>query len=330
MQENTLFDPKIAKILYFILSGSFLFWILIQDLSGKYYLDYSSYLKHFRNDHLNYFNSLFFNKKPFFLKILSYFTEEYLWAKYTFFLSFLMPASYCIKFTTLLLNFLLILTFKKTKHPILFLFLWILIPDGFVTVGLVQIRQGLAFSVFLYLALVFSKPRLGAFLASLIHTTFFIPFFVLLLHKFIKTKKMFIFFLVSFLIFSELISAFYFNLLAGRRSIEYAINFGENNVRFLIGMIILVIPTVYTMKKLTIWPPILVGHFGVFVWVFSCYFFLSVGMSRVSYYMLLFLIPLLETWKVDKNIMWYYPVIFFYLFYLIINNAINGAYNILF
>lgn len=295
---------EIKSVLFFFVSIFVLFWIF--NLNIQNFPDYPSYYNYFYFNQLGYFWSRWLTIHNIFLNILHLFTGEILWALYTDSLKLCMVPSAAVMFTTLLSNALLLFSVYKLKNPFLALLLWIILPVAMATVGVMQIRQGFAFAIFMFMALVLSRPLLGALLAAMIHTTFFIPLcFLGLYFLFKKNKNYLVFFILFLSIAMATIGDIYFAEIAGRR-VAYSVNGDVYNINYVIGIVLISVPTLMAMYKNKEWSYLLIMHFGLFVWALVCLAEFKIGNSRVGYYQGLFLIPLIQVWRRDRWSLAYY------------------------
>jgi len=225
------------------------------------------------------------------------------------------------------------LAFYKLRFPIILLMIWILLPTGLSAVGLAQIRQGFAFSIFLFLAVFLSRPLLGALIAALIHTTFFVPLAFILCFVFFKDRRLMLLFAVIFVcIVGIFVGNNYFSMIAGQRVLEYGVDSaGATSINYIFGLILIMIPTVWSMMVKRTWPPILVVHFGVCIWLMMSFFLFPIGTNRLGYYSSLFAVPLVtNVWVFSREIKLY--SIFILLPFLIYNVYLGvgiGRYAVL-
>lgn len=133
-------------------------------------LDQQNYIQYFRFSHPDYWNGLFRDNNTIGM-LASLFTEEFVWRLYTWGLSIFFTPETSVVLTTLLVSSLVFRAFLNVDKPLLGFALWMLLPLALATMGLFQIRQGLAFAVFSY-GVIRNKTVLSAILSAGIHATF--------------------------------------------------------------------------------------------------------------------------------------------------------------
>lgn len=304
--SKPLTQKHLLFISYIFLASIVVLYSIFIDRTNL--LDYDAYLNYFINPSFSNYIETLFNTQGAVGKIAFIFTEEIIWRIYVSIIGFIFSPSVAVTFTAVLINVLLVFTFLKLQHKLLALILWILIPAGLFTLGTFQLRQGLAFAVFAYLAVVFCRPLMGALLAAMIHTTFFIPFVFLLLHVAFKNKfKYSILSSVFISLLGTSIGGQLFEHFGGRRVLVYAIDEGANSINYVIGAIVYVLPTLYLIlryqqhgdKNEAIW----LMHTSVVVWVISSFFFFPLGTLRIGYYIsLFFILSISATWRLHDKI----------------------------
>jgi len=105
--------------------------------------------------------------------IIAVFSEEILWRVWATVLGLVLSPALAVVVTVCVLNLLVVLSIARLSDPVLPLIIWILVPVGFAVTGLLQLRQGFAFAVMLYMALRMNRPVLGTLIAAMIHTTLY-------------------------------------------------------------------------------------------------------------------------------------------------------------
>ncbi len=316
----------IEKFIFFSISCVILLWVM--GLDRNFLPDQQDYLIYFRADFLNNFIQQY-QQQPWILKITSLFSSEVLWLGYTQILVQFFSAKTCVLLTVFILNFLLLMSCYECEKPLLALFLWVISPAGFLIMGFVQIRQGFAFAIFLFMALKYQRPLLAAIITAMIHTTFAIPLIFLIIHHFVKNKRNF--FLVSF-IFSVLIAfllAHFFHEIAGRRADTYSVLQGPQSILYFFVWLAWAIPSLYmffSKKEESFFSYV---YLGMLLWFIACYFLFPVGNNRVTYYIWLLLIPLLANdWAeiFAIKVYFYFCLLLLMCLFLYLYMVSNGEY----
>lgn len=321
-------ELTLNDLVYFTICTFILAWIA--NLKIENFTDYFSYYNNFTGNQLAYFYSKNLYSYNLFIKTLNLFTNEILWAVYTDTLSLVFTPSQCIFFTTLGLNLLIFYSIKKLNHPFLALLLWIALPYALTTVGLYQIRQGLAFAIFLYISLRWSKPIPAAIIASLIHTTFMPPLCFLVLHKFLRNNKaILVLSILAFCFLAQLIARDQFYIIAGRRAESYYVDQNNLTELYLIIPWIVSMPNFVYFWKKKVWAPISVAHFSILVWLTLAFFLFPLSTSRISYYLWLFIIPLTDLWPKYRITKIYYLLFTVSTTAAIYQNIYSGRFDIL-
>lgn len=231
--------------------------------------------------------------------------EEALWVIWTTILGLLFEPEIATYITVGILNALVAISLRDYRNPMLALLLWILLPVGFAIIGLYQIRQGLAFGVWLLVAIRWRKPVIGTIIASAVHSTFL----VLVPIAFIATRKsMPVWLRLSVMVGLCMLTAYFgqivFEQLGGRRIDVYAFMDETFNSRFLISLFIYMIFPLLTavgahhqedsaktglefhMEVYSVF------YLGLIAYLIACYFLFPLGLYRVNYMVMLGLIPI--------------------------------------
>ncbi len=321
---------NLSSTIYIFISLIFLMFAFMQSFNyGQYFRDYSNYIAYFKYANINYIYDSF-SRGGWSVFLLNMFSDEFGWKTYAILCSFLMKPEACIPFTVLFLNTLIVISLRKLRMPFLSLFLWIILPVGFAMTGLLQIRQGLAFSVFMFTFLSYSRPILASILAASIHTTFIIPLLFFILNRVVKKKWLIIVSMVTLSIFLALLINNYYTLVAGRRASNYALDEVGTGLYCIFESFILVVPSIIWLLSSRKWNQVAVVHVGLFIWLFACLIFFTLGMSRVSYYMWLLLIPLLNFFENTKFNRQYFLILSIFIGYVCIRAYFIGFYQTIF
>ncbi|MDR5799755.1 EpsG family protein [Caballeronia sp. LZ001] len=144
-------------------------------------LDQDNYLEYFRKTTWDWFLNTYEERKSTVSFVISTITEEFGWRAWVVGLNALgFTPDAGVRLTVVLLNALIFIALLEVRRPLLGLVLWCVVPMALATVGLFQIRQGMAFSIAMLVSLRYQRPVTGWLLASFIHTTFAVPALLLI------------------------------------------------------------------------------------------------------------------------------------------------------
>lgn len=292
-----------ARLGYFVVAVAVILFSLSVDRSDL--LDQGEYVDYFVNSPtLDWLEAFTDAANPLY-GIVALFTEEIVWLLWTTVVGALLDPAVAVLFTVLVLNVLIVLALARLQHSLLALMLWAFLPVGLVVVGLVQMRQGFAYAVFLWLALSWRRPLTGLVLASLIHTTFAVPLACLMIVRVLRLGPV-----AGALVSSAVISAaalaggVLFDLLGGRRLLTYSPDEGANSIFFVIAAGLLVLPSLWWLLEAKaddagqpdrVIESCALIHVGVTTFVVVSFFVFPLGTARIAYYTQLLLVPVLAS-----------------------------------
>ncbi len=323
----------------YVIFWSFSLILLISiGMANRYgMLDNRHNLNYFQKTDLNWFLDFFSLAKDNTVLFFAFFTEEFLWRVWAFTLGSFFSEDQAVYITVILLNLLIISALSRTLHPILALVLWILIPQALATVGTYQIRQGFALSIMLYMTLSLKRPIIGCLLASAIHTTFIIPLIYSLIFKVAKRLKWSITHLLTLYFFVALFLVISGNQLfedyGGRRVKQYAIDEGASSINFVFGALLCTVPSTFYLfqskERMTPTTELAAIHVGCIVFLMLSWLLFPIGTARISYYIFLFLIPVVSALRLRTRAA--LAVLLFTLmllaYFIIKSYLVGGAYD---
>lgn len=268
-------------------------------------LDNHNYINYFRFSYFDTWDG-FSSSRGQIAGIIALFVEEIGWQVYTEICAFVLEPGSAVVFTTLLITSLVFATALRTDHPLIFCVLWVLLPTALMTIGLYQIRQGLAFSILAY-GISRKWPITAAVLASSIHITVLLLLVALLTLKLtsIISKKR-LAFLVVILALALLLSQIgnmLFAVYGGRRVEIYDPHSSTASINFVISLVIVFAFYYVNLLRLSRNDTqkdsleYLFAFLGIFVAAFAIYsfFFFPLGTSRISYFAYTFMIFVFST-----------------------------------
>ncbi len=263
-------------------------------------LDNDNYIEYFRGDRLLDIWNLLCENLTIESLVLVFFSEEFIWLAFTKLLSeFFLPetATYIL---ALLVNFFVFLGCIKTDKPIVAAILWVVIPVGFTTIGLFQLRQGLAYSLFFY-GTYYLKPGKFGLLSCGIHTTLAIPYIFYLVELVFCRVKSWLVPAAFTAVLSWVMAAiggYVFEIFGGRRLYSYSIGDGADSINYVMSALLFAAFYLssyahhYSQKNVAARIFSLAG-FGVSMFVTASFYIFPIGTSRVGYFLMLFALPLL-------------------------------------
>ena len=229
------------------------------------------------------------------------------------------------------------------------LLIWILVPVGFAATGLLQLRQGFAFAVLLYVSLRLNRPVLGSLLAAMIHATFVLPLaFAGIAWLCGRRQVLAMLLAVAFALMTAYLGGLLFEVFGGRRLATYSVNEAETNsmlLRLRGAVVQSAVPphaaahgsnAKRRAPAPTVWDRTLVNlavmHVGVIAFIVFSYFMFPLGAGRIGYLVMLLLIPILPAMRRRNSVIgtMLYSLLLVYLVYLTIKTYLEGTYDILF
>jgi hypothetical protein len=318
-------------------------------LDRSSFIDQPNYLENFANAvTLEWTHDMFAGSSLLTGIVVGIFSEEALWQVWATVLGALLSPPAAVVVTVCAISLLLALAVVRLPNPVLPLILWILLPFGFAAIGLLQLRQGFAFAVMLYVALRFNRPILGALLASMIHTTFVLAVaFAGIAWLCGRRRLLAVVLAVAFALLLAYLGSILFATFGGRRLQTYSANEAEtNSILYVFGALLCSLPSLHRLlhhelaseAEMESVPmartlgDLAVVHIGVIAFIVICYFIFPLGAGRIAYLVMLLLIPILPTMHRRGNpsgtIL--YSALLVYLVYVTIKTYLEGTYDILF
>jgi len=333
--------------------AALLAWGCLAVVMGAYLLgvdrtfliDQPNYLDNFAAaSSLDWMHGLFAEESSLKSVIIGVFSEEILWQVWASALGFVLSPPSAVLVTVCVLNLLVVLSVARLADPMLPLVIWILVPVGFAVTGLLQLRQGFAFAVMLYIALRMNRPVLGTLLAAMIHTTFVLALPFAIIARLCGLRQLLALLLVVALAFAAAyLGGMLFEMFGGRRLQIYNANeAGTNSILYVFGALLCSLPSLY--RLLTTEAPhepaaasrmlanLAVMHVGITAFAVVSFFVFPLGAGRIGYLIMLLLIPILPTmrWRDSVTGAVLFGLLLLYLVYLAVKTYLEGTYDIFF
>ena len=276
--------------------------------------------------------------------IIGVFGEEILWQVWATALGFVLTPALAVVATVCVLNLLIVWSVARLANPVLPVIVWIVVPVGFAVTGLLQLRQGFAFALMLFLALRMHRPVVGTLIAAMIHTTFALALpFSVIAWLCGRRQSLALLLAAGLALAAAYLGGMLFEMLGGRRLQVYDLNQGEtNSILYVFGGLLCCLPALHQL--LTAQAPdetpaanrtlanLAVVHAGVIAFTAVSFFVFPLGAGRVGYLTMLLLIPILPTmrWR-DRFVgMLIFGLLLLYLVYLTVKTYLEGTYDIYF
>jgi EpsG family len=318
-------------------------------LDRSFFIDQQSYLENFSQAAtLDWVQKSFSGSSLLTSILVGVFSEEILWQIWATALGSVLSPSAAVFATACAISLMVADAVRRLPDPVMPLVLWLLLPVGFVLTGLLQLRQGFAFAVMLYVSLRLNRPVLGALLASMIHSTFVLPLAFAGISWLCGRRQLFAVLLVVILaLVTAYLGGLLFEVFGGRRLAIYSVNEAEtNSILYVFGALLCSLPSLHRLLVPTgtplVAPPtrnldraltnLAVVHVGVIAFTVFCFFMFPLGAGRIGYLIMLLLIPILPTMRRRHSVSGatLYALLLMYLVYLTIKTFLEGPYNILF
>lgn len=235
-------------------------------------------------------------------------TEEVLWLLWTSLAGSLLEPEVAVYVTAVLLNLLIVLALRDCPNRALALLLWMLIPMGFAVTGTYQIRQGVAFALWLYVGIRHERLVLASVLAALIHTTFSAVAVLAVVATFRKLGwKSRLVAVVAVGAGLAIAGDVLFGTYGGRRLTESAVVDPETlSINFLLGLFVVAAYPTYlllheggsmlvtrTRRLSVVMVDYLLLYVGMIVFLIVSFFVFPIGNFRLPYVAWLGLIPII-------------------------------------
>ncbi len=318
-------------------------------LDRTFFIDQPNYLENFsRAVNLDWVHMIFSGDSVLKSLVIGVFSEELLWQVWEQLLGTILSPPAAVYVTVCAISLLVAYGVARLPDPVLPLVIWILLPVGFATTGLLQIRQGFAFAVLLYVSLRLKRPVLGSLFAAMIHATFVLPLaFAAIAWLCGRRRLLALLLAVVFALGTAYLGGLLFEVFGGRRLTTYSVDEAQSNsILYVFGALLCSLPSLHRLlmgqgvSEARLTPAALdltlgnlaVLHLGVIAFVVFSYFMFPLGAGRVGYLVMLMLIPLLPTMHRRDSISGtlVYALLLVYLVYLTIKTYLEGTYNIFF
>lgn len=306
----TLFGSLAARLpafsaFFWLGAALLLLFVALVDRHGL--LDQSEYVDYFtQGPDLDWLSSFSLDRDRLFLTGVAIVTEELGWRLWTLVVGTVMSPWAATIFTVVALNAIVVFASAKLRYPLLLLALWVFAPVGMAVIGVIQLRQGLAYSLFLFIALEFGAPLRALIIVSSIHTTFFVPLVCALCGRFVSKR---IQFAAASSVVVGVVLAFsgraLFEEFGGRRLATFTPDEGATSLFFVLGSVLLAAPSFWWLfferaeqnetRPESPLDQIAIAHVGVTAFVVVSFFVFPLGTSRVGYFTQLFALPLVAS-----------------------------------
>jgi hypothetical protein len=274
--------------------------------------------------------------------ITQLFSEELLWRLWTTGFGLLLEPATAVQFTVCVLNGLIILAAARTDGPGLAIALWILVPVGFAVTGLLQLRQGFAFAVMLYIVLRFQRPVLATLIAGMIHTTFALAFVFTAVAWVCKSRRLLALGIVLGMGFSAAyLGGILFEMFGGRRLMTYSVTEGATSINYVFGGLVSILPSLHWLltqtkaeaedRTVQVLNSLAQVHVGATAFTIFSFFLFPLGAGRIGYLTQLMLIPILPALRSRRRdivAMSIFALLLLYLLYLTGKSYSEGVYDI--
>jgi hypothetical protein len=339
---SSLAEWPVTRPLFFLLA----FWVLVLagETDRSFLLDQDSYVTYFVAARDLPWLLQRADQEPLLQFLITQaFSEEVLWGVWTYVLAAIVDPVTAVQVTVYLLNTLIIVATWRTAKPEFALLLWILMPTGFAVTGLIQIRQGLALSVMLYLALGLRRPAFAAAVAAMFHTTFAIAFVFAFVGRVFRARERFALAVTVFAAFAgAYLGSVLFEMFGGRRLMTYRVEDGATSINYVFVGLLAISPSAYWIfrdrrpdedqRGAALVSQLALMHIGATAFTLFSFFLFPLGASRVGYLTQLLLIPILPAVAgrrgvVPKAIV---GLLLVYLLYLVGKSYFEGTYALYF
>ena len=332
-----------ASVLLFAIV-SLLVMVFALTLDRTYLTDQANYLQNFSEaPTLDWLKSLLEGGTALRDMIIGLFSEEFLWHLWTTVWGFMLTPAAAVLILVGLLNILIVLSAWNLPNPSLGVLLWVAVPVGFADIGLLQLRQGFAFAVALWIAIRLRRPILGMLLAAMIHTTFAVAFVFAVVARFFRKRPLIALIVSCLIAFAGAYAGrLIFDAFGGRRLTIYSVSEGATSLNYVFGGLVAIIPSVYWLmtspttgeesEPERVISVLAVVHVGCTVFTLFSFFLFPIGTGRIGYMSQLLLIPILPSLQLRPNRAVNFGILSFmlvYVVYLIGRSYLTGAYELI-
>lgn len=334
-----------------LLAWSFLVTLLLAyglGLDRTFFIDQNNYLDNFAQAvNLDWVHRIFSGDSLLKSIVVGVFSEEILWQIWATALGTILSPSAAVYTTVGTISLLIGLAIRRLPDPVSPLFMWILLPVGFAVTGLLQLRQGFAFAIMLYVSLRLNRPVLGALFAAMIHSTFALPLAFAGISWLCGRRQVVALLLtIALALGTAYLGSVLFAMFGGRRLAVYSVNEAEtNSILYVFGALLCSLPALHRLLVrggTSTVPPapavldrtltnLAVTHLGVIAFTVFSFFIFPLGAGRIGYLIMLLLIPILPTMRRRDSASgtMLYSLLAVYLVYLTIKTYLEGTYDIL-
>lgn len=295
------FERSVPLVAYFLVSILVVAYPL--GVERHLLLDQQDYLEYFRIGPSMDWLQGYFDADIWWRMAVNFIADEILWRMWTLVVGGVLSPDAAIQFTVFMMNLLLVLAFWHLRHNILALALWVVSPVALVVVGLIQIRQGFAFAVFVYGALALRRPVISGLVAALVHTTFAVPLFFAGVAWICGARRWLVLVLAPVLaLLLALSGRLLFELLGGRRLQIYSATEGADSINYVLMALIFVVPSAVVLfqgrarREIQL---LAASHWGTVSFTIASFFVFPLGTSRVGYFIHLLMIPVLCSLRIN-------------------------------
>lgn len=252
-------------------------------------------------DDEKYLNHFYFAKYAEIDNFLIYLIEEPLWKLYTSSITLILNPEDAFRFTIFISSALFLFSVNRVNIRLFLIIavVFILHQDFATQMYFNQLRQGLAFSLFVFLTVYSRKPVVGAFLATLIHTSFIFPLMLIILILKVHSIKWIIIYALLGIVVLYLCVDLLGQLDLGRRTSSYSFE-GKFTINFYISTFVRYVPLLYLIQfygdksKYSFWYKLALSSFIIIV-PFTLFYNAA---GRLMYYVsAFFLLMILEQHK---------------------------------
>lgn len=322
---------------------SILMLVFALSLDRTYMVDQVNYLKNFSEaPTLDWLKTLLEGGTVLRDAMIALLSEELLWHLWATFWGSLLEPGMAVLMLVGVLNLLVVLSARYLPNPTLGVFLWIAIPVGFADIGLVQLRQGFAFGIALFVAIRYRRAVLAMLLAAMIHTTFAVAFVFAVIARIFRQRPLVALAVSTLIAFAGAYAGrVLFDAFGGRRLLIYSVSEGATSLNYVFGGLVAIVPSVYWLmtsprsgaesERESVISALAVVHAGCTVFTIFAFFLFPIGTGRIGYVSQLFLIPILPALSLRPNRavnLGIFSFMLVYVVYLIGSGYSTGAYGV--
>lgn len=328
----------------FFVVGAFIVLAYCVGIDRAYLIDQSNYVENFATGpRLGWLEELFKEGQSPVGLVVQIFSEELLWNVWTALLGSVFEPETSVLVTVCILNLLMIGAAWRISEPVASLALWIILPLGLATVGLLQLRQGFGFAVMMFSATYLRRPLVGTLIAAMIHTTFAVAFIFAAISWIFRSRQFIALIVaVSLAFLGAYAGSVLFEMFGGRRLLTYSASEGATSINYVITALIMVLPSVYWLVTVTPAEQLDPGrraisimaviHAGISAFVIFSFFIFPLGAGRIGYMTMLSLIAVFPSLRLRASnavLIGVAGAVGLYLLYLVGKAYADGTFSIL-